>query len=79
MVQLSDFIDEIERVLGKPIEKILLGMQKGDVPATLASPRLLNALTGFTPETHFSRGIADFVAWYKDYYSRAGGSPGPPP
>jgi UDP-glucuronate 4-epimerase len=37
-VGLMPFIDAIKSALGLPIERRLLDMQKGDVPATWASP-----------------------------------------
>ncbi|MDE3174656.1 MAG: NAD-dependent epimerase/dehydratase family protein, partial [Pseudomonadota bacterium] len=46
---LLPFIDAIERALGLPIQRRLLEMQKGDVPATWAAPDLLRALTGYVP------------------------------
>lgn len=67
-VALMDFITETEKALGMPIEKNLMEMQKGDVPATWADTDLLEALTGYRPNTPVSEGIARFVAWYRDYY-----------
>ena len=67
-VALMDFITETEQALGMPIEKNLMEMQKGDVPATWADTDLLEALTGYRPNTPVSEGIARFVAWYRDYY-----------
>ena len=68
MVQLTDFIAEIERCLNLPIRRNLMPMQPGDVPATWANSDLLERLTGFRPRTPVSEGVAAFVAWYKDYY-----------
>jgi UDP-glucuronate 4-epimerase len=67
-VGLLDFIAEIERALGIKAKRNLMPMQKGDVPATTASPALLEALTHYRPATPVKRGIAEFVAWYRDYY-----------
>ena len=67
-VPLREFIEELETVLGQPIEKNMMEMQKGDVPATWASTDLLEALTGYRPNTPVSKGIREFVAWYRDYY-----------
>ena len=68
VVELSAFIGEIEASLGFPIVRALVDMQPGDVPATLASPRLLEALTGFKPSTPVGVGVRRFVDWYRDYY-----------
>ena len=46
----------------------MLDMQKGDVPATWASADLLQALTGYTPQTPVADGVRAFIAWYLDYY-----------
>lgn len=67
-VPLMDFITELEKTLGMEIPKNMMDMQKGDVPATWANTDLLQALTGFRPDTPVSEGIPAFVAWYRDYY-----------
>ncbi len=67
-VGLTDFIDAIERSLGVPIQRRLLAMQKGDVPATSASPDLLRALTGYVPATGIEKGVAEFVQWHRQFY-----------
>jgi UDP-glucuronate 4-epimerase len=67
-VGLLSFIDEIERCLGKPIQRRMLDMQKGDVRATFASADLLEELTGYRPSTQIGQGVAAFVEWYKDYH-----------
>lgn len=67
-VPLMAFITEIEKALGQPIRKNMMEMQKGDVPATWANTDLLEALTGYRPDTPVDVGIRNFVAWYRDYY-----------
>ena len=67
-VGLLDFIDAIARALGRPIARRLLPMQKGDVPATSASPDLLRALTGYVPATNVETGVRAFVEWYRAAY-----------
>jgi UDP-glucuronate 4-epimerase len=67
-VQLSDFIAAIEKAAGKNAEKIMLGMQAGDVPRTFADIDRLSALTGFKPEMDIETGMQKFVDWYLDYY-----------
>lgn len=67
-VRLLDFIDEIEHCLGRKAIRNLMSMQLGDVPATWANADLLKALTGYKPQTDFRDGIAQFVAWFRDYY-----------
>ena len=43
-------------------------MQPGDVPATAADTALLEAWTGFKPNTPVREGVARFVAWYREFY-----------
>ncbi|WP_394788225.1 NAD-dependent epimerase [Rhodoferax sp.] len=67
-VPLLDFIGCIEDALGKKAEKRLLPLQDGDVPATYANTDALRDWVGFVPGTSVQTGIANFVAWYRDYY-----------
>lgn len=68
-VGLMPFIDAIESCLGRSLQRNLLPMQKGDVPATYAAPDLLQALTGYLPSTPISVGIPAFVRWYLEDYA----------
>lgn len=67
-VELLQFIETLERCLGKTAQKNLLPLQAGDVPATFADVDDLMADTGFKPATPIEDGIAQFVAWYRAYY-----------
>jgi UDP-glucuronate 4-epimerase len=67
-VELTVFIETLERLLGKAAVRDYLPMQPGDVPATYADIDRLAALTGFAPRTPLADGLARFVAWYRDYY-----------
>lgn len=67
-VELNDFISILEQALGMQAQKILLPMQPGDVEATWADIDALNQATGFAPSTPLAVGIANFVAWYREYY-----------
>lgn len=69
-VRLLDFIDAIEAELGIKAKRNYMDMQMGDVPATWANAELLQRLTGYRPETDFRDGIAQFVAWFREYYNR---------
>ncbi len=68
-VGLLEFIDAIERALGKPVRRRMLEMQKGDVPATWASPDLLRALTDYVPSTGVEAGVRAFVQWYRGHFA----------
>ena len=66
-VALLDFVDTVEKVLGKPAKRKLLPMQNGDVPRTYASTDLLMALTGAMPSTTLEDGVTTFIQWYLDH------------
>lgn len=66
-VRLLDFIEAIEESLGMKAIRNYMPMQTGDVPATWADASLLERLTGYRPATDFRDGIANFVAWFRDY------------
>ena len=66
--RLSDFIDAIEAALGKAAVRTLVDGPPGDVPRTWADCTLLRRLTGYRPDTPLADGVAEFVAWYRDYY-----------
>ena len=69
-VPLLDFIGAIEAALGRTAHKRLLPLQDGDVPATFADTRELEALTGFRPRTDLREGVRRFVDWYRGHYGR---------
>ncbi len=69
-VRLMDFIEAIEAAIGKKAIRNYMPMQMGDVPATWANTDLLQSLTGYRPETNFKDGIAQFVAWFRDYHGK---------
>src|SRR6056297_1001653 len=69
-VRLLDFVDALEEVIGIPAKRNMMDMQKGDVPATWADASLLHSLTGYRPQTDVRDGIAQFVAWFRDYYGK---------
>ena len=69
-VRLLDFVDAIESALGKKAIRNYMDMQKGDVPATWADATALQNLTGYRPQTDFKDGIEQFVAWFRDYYTK---------
>ncbi|WP_075214515.1 NAD-dependent epimerase/dehydratase family protein [Mongoliimonas terrestris] len=66
-IGLLDFVDLVEREVGRPARRVMLPMQPGDVPRTFASPDLLRALTGFVPATPLEDGVRAFVTWYRTY------------
>jgi UDP-glucuronate 4-epimerase len=67
-VELMTYIRALESALGKKAKLEMLPMQAGDVLATEADTRELEAATGFKPKTPMEEGIRRFVAWYREYY-----------
>ncbi len=67
-VELTQFITEIEKALGKEAKKSYMDLQPGDVVATYADVDDLIKDVGFKPATPIDVGIQRFVAWYRDYY-----------
>ena len=67
-VRLLDFVEAIEVALGRTAVRNYMPMQRGDVPATWADADLLQALTGYRPQTDFREGVRRFVDWYRGYY-----------
>lgn len=66
-VALLDYIALLENALGRKAVKVMQPMQPGDVPATYADTRALQALTGFAPHTPLEAGLARFAEWFKSY------------
>ena len=67
-VQLTAFIQELERALGVEAKMNLLPMQPGDVLETSADTSALEATIGFKPSTELSLGLSQFVSWYRNFY-----------
>ena len=67
-VKLLDFIDAIERSLGKKAKRQLMPMQAGDVEKTWANVDDLIRDYGYRPNTPIEQGIDSFIGWYKQYY-----------
>jgi UDP-glucuronate 4-epimerase len=67
-VGLTEFIDHVERAVGKPSRRNYMDMQPGDIERTVASAELLERLTGFRPATPIADGVKAFVDWYRQYY-----------
>lgn len=64
---LIDFIENIERCLGKKALREYLPMQPGDVKTTMADIKKIMRL-GYNPKTNIPEGIKKFVKWYLEYY-----------
>lgn len=66
-VSLLDFINTLEIKLRKKANKVMLPMQKGDVPRTWSDTTLLNSI-GYESRTSLGSGVSKFVDWFEEYY-----------
>ena len=64
-----DFIEAIENALGKKIQKNMMPLQAGDVPATYANVDDLVRDLDYKPSTSVQKGIDNFVAWYREFFN----------
>ncbi|MGV3549562.1 NAD-dependent epimerase/dehydratase family protein [Rhizobium sp.] len=67
-IDVHALVAAVEEALGRTARTRLLPMQKGDVPQTFASAKLLKALTGFGPTVGISEGVRAFADWYRSEY-----------
>jgi UDP-glucuronate 4-epimerase len=67
-VELMEFIEAIEKALGKKAKKNFLPMQPGDVPATWADVNDLVEDFGYKPAVTVGEGVRNFVEWYREFY-----------
>ena len=67
-VDLVHYIEVLEKCLGVEAKRNLLPLQPGDVPDTYADVSDLIEDVGYKPDTTVETGIANFVAWYRDFY-----------
>jgi len=69
-VELMEFIEAIEKALGKKAKKNFLPMQPGDVPATWADVDDLVEDFAYKPAVTVGEGVMNFVEWYVEYYKQ---------
>ena len=67
-VNLTDFIQAIEEVIGKKAKINYLPLQPGDVNTTYADVSNLREHTDYVPGTSVKQGIKNFVKWYRNYF-----------
>lgn len=68
-VEVSYVVDLLEKYLGRNAEKILVPIQPGDVPATMADVDDLWGYVKFKPSTSIEAGTNKFIEWFKQYHS----------
>ena len=69
-VNLMEFISEIESAIGKVAEKKFMEMQDGDVESTYADTSGLMNDFNYKPFTPLSKGVNEFVIWFKEFYNK---------
>ncbi len=67
-VKLMDFIEAIEKKIGKVAKKNLLPLQAGDVVSTYADVNDLVEDLNYKPQTSIQEGIDKFIDWYIDFF-----------
>jgi UDP-glucuronate 4-epimerase len=67
-VELMDYINALEKSLGKKANINYLPLQLGDVPDTYANVNELNVKFKYKPSTSVTDGVKNFVNWYKEYF-----------
>ena len=67
-VKLMEYIDALEKALGKKAKINFLPLQPGDVPDTYANINNLKDKFNYKPSTSVIDGVFQFVKWYKNYY-----------
>ena len=70
-VNLMDFIQTLEKSIGKEAKKNFMPMQAGDVETTYADTTVLINDFDYKPNTKLSIGIEKFVEWYKNFYFKS--------
>lgn len=69
-VNLLEFIEILEDVLGEKANKEFVPMQPGDVHQTWAEGDALAEAIDFRPNTSLRDGIRKFVSWYREYATK---------
>ena len=67
-IELMDFIETIEKAMGKEAAKEFMPMQPGDVLKTFADVSELEQHFDYHPNTSVEEGVMLFVEWFKHYY-----------
>ena len=62
-----EFLQAIEKAMGKQAIVDHQPIQPGDMPVTNASTEKLYSYLGFQPNTDISEGVKEMVEWYKQY------------
>ena len=69
VIKLMDFINILEKEIGKKAKKTYLEMQPGDVQYTYADTSEIEKWVNFKPHVPIDLGIKKFISWYKEFYN----------
>lgn len=69
-INLMEFVKAIEDELGIEAKKNFRAMQPGDVYQTYADTEDLFTATGYKPKVGVKEGVAEFVKWYREFYTK---------
>jgi UDP-glucuronate 4-epimerase len=69
-MELTKYIEELEKCLGKIAEKNMMPIQPGDVPSTRADISKAKEMLGYEPSISINEGVKKFVDWYRGYYGK---------
>ena len=67
-IDLMNYINAIENILGKKANIKFEEMQPGDLETTYANTEALNNWINFRPSTPINLGVKKFIEWYLEYY-----------
>lgn len=70
-VELSHFIEVLEKLLGREAKKEFLDMQAGDVLQTYADVEHSKKMLGYSPSVSIEEGLKHFVDWYTQEFQIA--------
>lgn len=68
-VELLDYVETLEKHIGKKAIKELAPLQPGDVVTTFADIDPLERDFGYRPNTSIDSGVEQFIDWYRRFYS----------
>ena len=68
LVTLKYFIEVLENLWGRPVEKLVYPMQPGDLAKTVASITNIEKYCVYSPNTSIEKGLEKFIEWYRKYY-----------
>jgi len=66
-LSLNDILDQAERLLGRPIERVYQPARKFDVPVNVLDISLARVHLGWRPQVSFEEGLANTYRWMLDH------------